>query len=169
MVQRRIYPDIQTQCRERVRRFRKKKQIQLKVYHRSLSEEWETPQPFFDALHAEFAFTLDVAATATNTKCQCHFTRENDGLTQPWGLAICWMNPPYGRALPSWIRKAYESAQAGATVVGLIPARTDTQWWHTYVEGKAEVRNVPGRLKFSGARYGAPFPSVLVIFRPPGG
>jgi phage N-6-adenine-methyltransferase len=169
MVRPRLYPDLRTTWRENKRRQRKEKQAQLKVYHRSLSEEWETPQSFFDTLHAEWRFTLDVAATPVNTKCQRYFTREDNGLTQAWGCEMCWMNPPYGRALASWIRKAYESAQTGATVVCLIPARTDTQWWHTYVEGKAEVRTVPGRLKFSGARYNAPFPSVLVIFRPPGG
>lgn len=165
----RLYPDIQTQWRERQRRHRKAKQAQLKVYHRSLSEEWETPQPLFDALRAEFVFTVDVAATSENAKCARYFTRETNGLLQSWAHEICWMNPPYGRALALWIEKAYSSTQEGATVVCLIPARTDTQWWHTYIEGYAEVRNVQGRLKFSGAKYNAPFPSVVVIFRPHGG
>jgi phage N-6-adenine-methyltransferase len=153
--------------REIKRRNRKAKQTQLKVYHRSISEEWETPQPVFDAVHVEFGFTLDVAATPQNAKCARYFTREDNGLMQPWAQETCWMNPPYGRALGVWMEKAYTSSLAGATVVCLIPARTDTIWWHAYVQGKTEVRTIKGRLKFSGAKNGATFPSVLVIFRPP--
>lgn len=136
----------------------------IKVYHRSQSTEWATPQDFFDALNAEFGFTLDVAAQPTNAKCARYFTPEVDGLTQPW-TGVCWMNPPYGRTIEPWMKKAYESALQGATVVSLVPARTDTRWWHRYtVHG--ELRYVQGRLHFGGAANAAPFPSVVVIFRP---
>jgi phage N-6-adenine-methyltransferase len=142
------------------------RQAERKVYHRSHTVEWETPQAFFDQLDAEFGFTLDVAAQPGNAKCARYFTPEDDGLAQPWA-GVCWMNPPYGPTLDQWIRKAYESAQAGATVVCLVPARTEMAWWHTYaVQG--EVRFIRGRLKFGGAPYNAPFPSALIIFRPPG-
>jgi phage N-6-adenine-methyltransferase len=136
-----------------------------KVYLRHGSVEWETPRDFFDALHAEFHFTLDVCATARNAKCPQFYSRADDGLRQPW-TGTCWMNPPYGRGIDAWIHKAYESAHAGVTVVCLIPARTDTRWWHTWVAPYAEIRFVPGRLKFSGSPHSAPFPCAVVIFRP---
>ena len=124
--------------------------------------EWETPQDFFDGLNAEFRFDLDVCATHGNAKCSRYFTREEDGLTQNWD-GVCWMNPPYGREIGQWIKKAYESAQNGATVVCLLPARTDTAWWHEYCM-KGQVRFIRGRLKFGGAQNSAPFPSAVVVF-----
>jgi phage N-6-adenine-methyltransferase len=138
---------------------------QAKVYHRHQTTEWETPQHFFDALNAEFGFTLDVAASPTNAKCPRYFTPKDDGLTQPW-TGVCWMNPPYGRTIGAWMRKAYEASRQGTTVVCLLPARTDTLWWHTYAY-HGEIRFVPGRLTFGGAAHPAPFPSVVVVFRPP--
>ena len=109
-----------------------------------------TPQGFFDALNAEFHFTLDAAATEKSAKCKNFYTPETDGLTAPWniggGSAFC--NPPYGRALGAWVRNAYEEAQAGTTVVLLIPARTDTAYFHDYIYGKAEIRFLRGRLHF---------------------
>jgi len=131
-------------------------------------EHWETPQPFFDELDAEFGFTLDVAAAHGNQKCERYFTRWEDGLKQDWGEEVCWCNPPYGRVIAKWVRKAWESAQAGAMVVMLVPARTDTIWWHDYCV-KGEIRFIRGRLTFSGAQEKAPFPSAVVIFRPQGG
>jgi phage N-6-adenine-methyltransferase len=165
----RIYPDLRTQWRERKRRLRRAKQAYLKVYHRSLTEEWETPQPFFDTLHAEFRFTLDVAATPHNAKCAQFFTREDNSLVQDWGNNRCWMNPPYGRTLGEWMRKAHASALQGATVVCLLPVRTDTKWWQRYCLclPPEDVRFVPGRLTFGGASNPAPFPNAVVIFRPP--
>jgi phage N-6-adenine-methyltransferase len=127
------------------------------------SEEWETPQDFFDTLNADFHFTLDLCATPANTKCELYFTKENDALSQRWN-GVCWMNPPYGREIERWLRKAYESALEGATVVCLLPARTDTAWWHDYVlPYAAAIQFVRGRLRFSG-KDSAPFPSVLVFF-----
>jgi site-specific DNA-methyltransferase (adenine-specific) len=128
--------------------------------------EWETPQPFFDVLDAEFGFTLDVCASIENAKCARYFTEAIDGLAQDWSGEICWMNPPYGPAIPAWMKKAYESSLEGATVVCLVPSRTDTRWWHDYAEKASERRFVKGRLKFGGATDSAPFPSVVIVFRP---
>lgn len=125
---------------------------------------WATPQEFFDALHAEFGFETDVCALPDNAKCLRYFTPEMDGLAQEW-RGVCWMNPPYGREIGAWMRKAYESAKAGATVVCLVPARTDTAWWHDYAK-KGEVRFVRGRLKFGGHANSAPFPSAVVVLSP---
>lgn len=130
----------------------------------STTYEWATPQAFFDALDAEFGFTLDPCATPTNAKCSTFFTISDDGLAQSWAGHVVFMNPPYGRQIRRWVRKAYESALAGATVVCLLPARTDTTWWHDHVM-KGEVRFVRGRLKFGNASNAAPFPSAVVVFR----
>lgn len=124
--------------------------------------EWETPQLFFDALNAEHHFDVDVCATANNAKCERYYTKEQDGLSQQW-KGVCWMNPPYGREIRKWMRKAYESSLYGATVVCLVPARTDTAWWHDYAM-KGEVEFVRGRLKFGGSKANAPFPSAIVTF-----
>lgn len=134
------------------------------VMFSSATDLWSTPQDFFEKLNAEFGFETDVCATADNTKCGLYYTPEEDGLSQPW-WGICWMNPPYGRAIKHWIKKAYESSLAGSTVVCLVPARVDTAWWHDYCV-KGEVRFVRGRLKFSGHIFNAPFPCAVVIFRP---
>ena len=137
----------------------------MKVHYSSASDDWATPQYIFDGLNAEFGFNLDVCASSENAKCKQHFTREDDGLSQTWS-GVCWMNPPYGRQIKSWMKKAYESACQGATVVCLVPARTDTIWWHQY-SLRGEIRFLRGRLKFGKATNSAPFPSAVVIFRPP--
>jgi phage N-6-adenine-methyltransferase len=126
--------------------------------------EWETPQAFFDKLNEEFGFTLDACATPENAKCPHYFTKEQDGLAQSWTGRV-WMNPPYGREIGKWVRKAYEEAQNGCTVVCLLPARTDTAWWHDYC-AKGEVHFVRGRLKFGGSKWNAPFPNAVVVFKP---
>lgn len=128
--------------------------------------DWATPPSVFDPLNAEFGFTLDVCASTENTKVEWFFDEQADALNLPWGNGVCWMNPPYGRDLGRWVQKAYESSQGGATVVCLVPARTDTAWWHDWVEGKAETRFVRGRIKFNGALKDAPFPSVVLVYRP---
>jgi site-specific DNA-methyltransferase (adenine-specific) len=133
--------------------------------------EWGTPQEFYDDLDAEFGFTLDVAANVDNAKCERYFTPEVDGLAQDWGREVCWMNPPYGRAIKLWMQKAYESSRSGATVVCLVPARTDTAWWWDYAM-QGEIRFIRGRLKFTGGSktnplsHNAPFPVAVVVFRP---
>lgn len=129
----------------------------------SNTDLWATPQDFFDRLNEEFRFDLDVCADDENHKCAAYFTRENDGLLQKW-RGVCWMNPPYGRVIGAWCRKAFDSARGGATVVGLLPARTDTRWFHEYIYGKADIRFVRGRLKFGGSKNSAPFPSMVVIW-----
>lgn len=135
------------------------------VMFSSKTDLWETPQDFFDKLDSEFHFNLDVCALPENAKCAAFYTPEMDGLSQPW-YGNCWCNPPYGRQVGRWVAKAAQSAEAGATVVMLLPARTDTAWFHDYIYGRAEVRFVRGRLKFGGSANSAPFPSMVVIFRP---
>ncbi len=124
----------------------------------------ETPPELFDPLNEEFHFTLDVCATAQNAKCTRFFTPEEDGLKQKW-TGVCWMNPPYGREVKAWMKKAYEESLRGATVVCLVPSRTDTFWWHEYAMKADEIRYVRGRVRFIGAESTAPFPSSLIIFR----
>ena len=130
----------------------------------SATDEWETPKDLFDKLDAEFHFTLDPAATPENAKCERFYTKADNGLQKSWG-GVVWLNPPYGRTIGLWVRKAWESSLEGATVVMLIPAQTDTKWFHDYVYGKAEIRFIKGRVKFGNSKNGAPFPSMVVIFR----
>jgi site-specific DNA-methyltransferase (adenine-specific) len=133
----------------------------------SATDQWATPQAFFNEWNSVFNFTLDVCADADNAKCARFFDRETNGLAQDWSLDVCWMNPPYGREISRWVKKAYDESRAGATVVCLLPARTDTAWWHDYVLPFAQVVFVRGRLKFGDARTGAPFPSAVAVFYPP--
>ena len=131
----------------------------------SATEEWATPKAFFDELDKEFHFTLDPCATENNHKCNKYFTKEQDGLRQTWGGQIVFCNPPYGREISKWVKKCYEESRKPDTiVVMLIPARTDTQYFHSYIYGKAEIRFIKGRLHFNESKQGAPFPSMLVIY-----
>ena len=123
-----------------------------------------TPQWLFDELNKEFGFTLDVCALPENAKCEKYYTPDADGVKQSWADNTCWMNPPYGREISKWVQKAYEESKQ-STVVCLLPARTDTRWWHEYCM-KGEIRFLRGRLKFGQAKNSAPFPSAVVIFRP---
>ena len=137
------------------------------VMFSSATDNWSTPQDFFDKLNDEFHFTLDVCADETNHKCEHYYTKEIDGLSRPW-IGTIWCNPPYGRKIGEWVRRAYISAQIGSpTVVMLLPARTDTRWFHDYIYNKSntEIRFIKGRLKFGGCKNSAPFPSMVVIFR----
>lgn len=127
--------------------------------------EWATPHRIFDALNERYRFTLDPCATPDNATCQRYFTEADDGLLQSWAGERVYCNPPYGRALPAWIAKAYRESLRGALVVMLIPARTDTAAWHDYIFPHAsEVIFLRGRLKFGGSDASAPFPSVIVRF-----
>lgn len=130
----------------------------------SASNEWATPQDLFDRLNAIHHFNLDPASTDDNAKCKKHFTEKDDGLSQNWGGYSVFCNPPYGKAIPLWVKKAYEESQKPNTrVVMLIPARTDTAWFHDYcVKGKIEF--LRGRLKFGESKNSAPFPSMIVTF-----
>ena len=137
------------------------------VMFSSKTDDWETPQNLFDHLNEEFHFNLDVCATSKNAKNMCYFTIKEDGLKQDWNnqAEVCWMNPPYGREIGKWVQKAYRESCKGCTVVCLLPARTDTKWFHDYIYNKAEIRFMKGRLKFGQAKNSAPFPSMIVIFR----
>lgn len=129
----------------------------------STTDDWATPQEFFDKVNNEFQFDLDVCADSKNAKCSRYFTKENNGLEQAWTGTV-WCNPPYGRTIGLWLKKAVESWKAGATVVLLVPARTDTAWWHDYA-ALGEIRFIRGRLKFGNSKNAAPFPSALVVFK----
>lgn len=135
----------------------------MNVHFSSATDLHATPQDFFDKMNAEFGFELDVCATAENAKCAKFYTKADDGLKQEW-KGVCWMNPPYGREIGAWMRKANESAMGGAVVVCLVPARTDTRWWHEYAINH-EIRFIRGRLKFGNAKNSAPFPSAVVVMR----
>jgi len=162
------------------------------VMFSSKTDLWPTPQSFFDELNAEFNFTLDPCATQDNAKCAKYYTKDDDGLAHDWSRDIVFMNLPYGDpeipcrsncakkrchergyhineyipGIADFIRKAHEESQKGATVVCLVPARTDTRWFHDYVYGKAdEIRFIKGRLKFGEATNSAPFPSMVVVYR----
>ena len=132
----------------------------------SSKNNWHsTPQDLFDRMDKKYWFNLDVCADKNNHKCSRYYTKEIDGLKQDW-IGRCWMNPPYGREIGKWMKKAYESVlefQSGTIVVCLVPSRTDTAWWHDYAM-KGEIEFIRGRLKFGGAKYNAPFPSAIVVF-----
>lgn len=135
------------------------------------SIEWETPPEVFEPLNKEFHFTLDVCATASNRKCERYFSKTEDGLFQSWSKETCWMNPPFGRSVQLWVKKALEeSLSSGATTVCLIPAKTNTNWWHELVIGRAEVRFIRGRIKFirdgKQTTQALPWPMAVLIFRP---
>ena len=131
----------------------------------SANIEWATPQEVFDKLNEEFHFTLDPCALPSNAKCAKFYTPSDDGLIQNWEGESVFCNPPYGRQLGSWVRKCREESRKLKTkVVMLIPARTDTKWFHEHIYNKAEIRFIKGRLKFGGSKNSAPFPSMIVIF-----
>ena len=140
--------------------------METAVHFSSSSDDWPTPQDFYDDLDREFSFTLDPCSYEKNHKCASYFTAEDDGLSQHWGGHKVFMNPPYGRTIGKWMAKAYESCiKDGSLVVCLVPSRTDTNWWHSYAM-RGEIRFVKGRLKFGGHKNSAPFPNAIVIFRP---
>jgi site-specific DNA-methyltransferase (adenine-specific) len=134
----------------------------------SANEVWATPQDFFDKLNDEFHFDLDPCANVENAKCPIFFTKEDNGLAQDWQGYTVFCNPPYGRAIAAWVKKCYEeSRKPNTTVVMLIPARTDTSYFHDYIYHKADdIRFIRGRLKFGGSNNSALFPSMVVVFNP---
>lgn len=135
----------------------------MEVHFSSKTDLWYTPDDFYEKYNSVYNFETDVCATHENAKCGNYFTQEVDGLLQDW-KGVCWMNPPYGRTIKEWMKKAYESSLNGATVVCLVPARTDTNWWHDYAM-KGEIEFIKGRLKFGGSKNSAPFPSAVVVFK----
>lgn len=134
------------------------------VHFSSESTLWSTPQDFFDKYNAIYDFDIDVCASSANAKCDRYFDKELDGLKQKWE-GVCWCNPPYGRQIGDWLKKAYESSMQGATVVCLVPSRTDTKWWHSYAM-KGDIEFIKGRLKFGTSKNSAPFPSAIIVFKP---
>ena len=128
------------------------------------TDVWATPQDLFNKLNTVFKFDLDVCALPENAKCHRYFTPEIDGLAQDWN-GTCWMNPPYGREISMWIEKAVSTANAGHTVVALLPARTDVGWWQEHCIHR-EIHYIKGRLKFGGCKHNAPFGCAVVVFRP---
>lgn len=130
----------------------------------SKTDLWETPQWLFDDLNAKYHFDIDVCANVENAKCPKYFSKQIDGLKQEW-QGICWCNPPYGREIGMWVEKAYRSAATGATVVMLLPARTDTTWFHEYCLKYGHITFLRGRLKFGESKNSAPFPSMIVVFK----
>lgn len=163
--------------------------MNVDVMFSSKTDLWETPQQFFEKYHAIHNFQTDVCATSENAKCLKFYTKEQDALTQEWE-GSCWMNPPYGDAqlpckikcnkklcaqrgfhnykyvpgISDWMKKAYESSRKGAKVVCLVPARTDTKWWHEYA-AKGVIEFIRGRIKFGNHKNSAPFPSAVVVFQ----
>lgn len=135
----------------------------MNVHFSSKTNEWSTPQDFFDTLNKEFHFTLDPCATKETAKCEKFYTEEDNGLSKNWDNEIVFCNPPYGREIKKWVKKG--SQAKGGVVVMLIPARTDTIYFHEYIYGKAEIRFLRGRLKFGKSKNSAPFPSMLVIYK----
>ena len=131
---------------------------------------WETPPEIFDPLEDEFRFTLDPCATPETAKCKRYYTEASDGLSAPWVNERVFMNPPYGREVYAWTKKAREAAANNySLVVGLLPASTDLAWWHDDVIGHAEVRYIRGRVRFlTGGPYRASgfFASVICIWHP---
>jgi site-specific DNA-methyltransferase (adenine-specific) len=142
----------------------------------STTDDWPTPADLFEALDREFRFTLDPCASPANAKCENFYTVDDNGLDQEWEGSV-FMNPPYGREISKWIAKAHEASKAGATVVCLIPARTDTAYWHDHVMKASEVRFVRSRLHFDNpshqerkangqaTAHNAPFPSAVIVFK----
>lgn len=136
------------------------------VHFSSKTEEWSTPQALFDELDKEFFFTLDPCAKSENAKCKRFFTKEIDGLKQSRHGERVFCNPPYGRPIGAWVQKAHDEVQGGGMIaVLLLPARTDTKWFHDFIYGQAEIRFIRGRLKFGDSKNSAPFPSMIVIFQ----
>ena len=134
----------------------------MNVHFSSELNDWETPQDLFDELNRKYYFDLDVCASLENAKVANYISLPDDALKEKW-VGTCWMNPPYGREIGKWMKKAYEESQQDALVVCLVPARTDTKWWHEYAM-KGEIEFIRGRLKFSGHKNSAPFPSAIVVF-----
>lgn len=136
------------------------------VMFSSKNNEWSTPPSFFNEVNKEFNFNLDPCSTDENHKCDKYYTIKDDGLSKDWSGHNVWCNPPYGRNIGKWVEKCYrEGCKDNTLVVLLIPARTDTKYFHDYILHRAEIRFIPGRLKFGNSNNSAPFPSMLVIFR----
>lgn len=145
------------------------------TFKTSLDDTWTTPRNFFNKLDDEFLFSLDAAALSASTLVPNNWygpdhpdLERRDAFTRNWKLdadgGTIWLNPPYGRTIGAWVGKADSEARSGAAIVCLVPARTDTNWWHNYCI-RHEIRFIKGRLKFGNGKNSAPFPSALVIMK----
>ena len=143
--------------------------MKTELFFSCKTDQWETPQDFFDQLDKEFHFTLDPCADESNHKCDRYFTKDQDGLKQDWSGETVFCNPPYGRKVGKWVQKCFQEVYQGncKCAVLLLFANTDTKWFHDWIYHKAEVRFIKGRLKFGGGRVNSPKPSMVVIFRKP--
>lgn len=140
--------------------------MDTKLMFSSNDETWATPQDFFDKLNDEFHFTLDPCCSKQTAKCEKYYTIVENGLIQDWSGETVFCNPPYGREIYDWVKKcSLEAKKDNTTVVMLIPARTDTRYFHEFIYNKSEIRFIKGRLKFGNAKNSAPFPSMVVVFR----
>jgi len=137
----------------------------MMIHYSSKTDDWSTPQHLFDKLNETYGFDLDVCANSENAKVWRYYSKDDDGLAHDWFGRI-WMNPPYGRSIGKWVKRAYESATGETFVVALLPARTDTKWFHQYIYNKPSVsiEFLKGRLKFGNSKNSAPFPSMIVVF-----
>ena len=142
----------------------------MKVHFSSKTDDWATPQYIFDLYNSLYDFDLDAAASSKNHKVGNWYGLDHedetrrDGLSVEWDGSKVWLNPPYGRTIGEWVKKAHEHASKGNTVVLLLPARTDTRWFHDYVMGR-QIQFIKGRLKFGDATNSAPFPSMIVVMK----
>ena len=146
---------------------RESKKRMVDVHFSSESNEWGTPQDLYNELDEQYGFTLDPCATKENAKCDKYYTKADDGLTKDWSNEVVFMNPPYGREIGLWIEKAYKESLKGAIVVCLIPARTDTKYWHNFIFKYAkQILFIKGRISFinGNKKAPAPFPSAIVEF-----
>ena len=135
----------------------------MSVHFSSAKQDWATPDELYERLDRIYKFDLDVAASRDNTRCPAYFDASTDGLAQPWRGRV-WCNPPYGRSIGAWVTKAAVEARISATlIVMLVPARTDTRWWHEATR-TARGEFLRGRLRFKGAPASAPFPSALLYW-----
>ena len=140
----------------------------LDVMYSSVDMCWATPYDFFDKLDQEFHFDLDPCCDHFTHKCAHYYTKEDDGLSKDWGGHRVFCNPPYGSEISTWVEKCFiEGHKPNTIVVMLIPARTDTRYFHEYILNRSEIRFIRGRLKFGDGKNSAPFPSMLVIYRGP--
>lgn len=143
--------------------------MNTEVMFSSKTDAWATPADFYQKLNSEFHFDLDPCADEYNHKCDLYFDKNTNGLLQSWGGHNVFVNPPYGRKIGNWVEKAFRTNEEhGNLVVMLLPARTDTKWFHEYIYHKAEIRFVRGRLKFGNSKNAAPFPSMVVIYNQKG-
>jgi len=144
--------------------------MNIDVMYSSKEEKWQTPNYLFNELDKEFNFTLDPCCQTDSAKCEKYYTPKENGLKQSWENEVVFVNPPYGRELKKWVKKCYKESKH-ATIVMLIPARTDTSYFHDYIYHTADIRFIRGRIKFidpvtkEQSSSSAPFPSMICIYK----